>query len=1042
MQGTKEGNRNRDALTRNAQVDTSNTNALVVQDVICGYDWSFQDEEELTKFALMVHTSSLDSKKKDNLKLKLEKFETSSKNLTKLIDSQISATDKTGFGYDGHVNKSEVLNNVVDTCESVGDDNQVNDRFKKSEGYHAVPPPYTGNYMPPRADLSFARLDDSVFKFKDWESDSKDENVFESKEVKKTVKPSLEKIEFVNARNITVENENKAEKPNKFSQSPRIVSAAEGNKNNAVKSSACWIWRPKGNVIDHISKDSGSYTFKRFNYIDPQGRLKHMTGNKSYLIDYQEINGRFVTFGENAKGGIENQMDHKVKIIRCDNGIEFKNRIMNEVCKMKGIWREFSIARTPQQNGVAKRKNRTLIDAARTMLADFKLQTTFWAEAVNTACYVQNRDSGIFSSAYDDEVEGVEADFNNLELTTVKVWRLVDLPKRKHAIRTKWVYRKKKDERGIVVRNKARLVAQGYTQQEGIDYDKVFAPVARIEAIRFTRYKKPYMVFIKLLNPDDIIFGSTKKSLCIEFEGLMHKKFQISSMGELTFFLGLQVMQKDDRIFISQDKYVADILKKFDFSSVNIASKPIETNNALLKDEEAKDEIHNRRLSISQKEIDIMAIDGISDEFKVKTGSEQKLVLNGCMDGNDTTAHHEIQVSAVGLTYYRDLQLQDAEGTACLPNDTIFEELARMRIITPLFETIMVQAPEEVSKGSEVPTDTHHTPIVTQPSSSQPQKKQKSRKKQRKEIEVPHTEPQTEKSIPTTSNDPLPCGEDRMQLAELMNLCTNLQKQVLDLEKAKTAQVKETADLKKRVKKLERKKKSSTSSLKRLWKGRMNEEDMFRVDDLDGDEVIVDATTGEEVKHSTQVAEKDVSTVDPVITAGQTLIEIKTAKPKARGVIVQDPSELRTTSSSQPSQLPQSKYKGKGIMVEPEKPLKKDQIAIDEEVARKHEAQMKAKMEEEERIAREKDEANITNMVYYLLVEKMYPFTKNILHHIWNDVRLQVDYEVEMAYDLLRFIRRQINKDIYLHEEFGYIPLMKTKLLIKKLKDSEGEHQV
>ncbi|GKA90511.1 putative ribonuclease H-like domain-containing protein [Tanacetum coccineum] len=88
---------------------------------------------------------------------------------------------------------------------------------------------------------------------------------------------------------------------------------------------------------------------------------------------------------------IENVVDKKVKIIRCDNGTEFKNRVMSEVCKQKGIKREFSVARTPQQNGVAERRNRTLIKVARTMLADSKLPTTFWVEAVNTACYVQNR---------------------------------------------------------------------------------------------------------------------------------------------------------------------------------------------------------------------------------------------------------------------------------------------------------------------------------------------------------------------------------------------------------------------------------------------------------------------------------------------------------------------------------------------------------------------------------------------------------------------------------------------------------------------------
>nr|GEY18534.1 hypothetical protein [Tanacetum cinerariifolium] len=88
---------------------------------------------------------------------------------------------------------------------------------------------------------------------------------------------------------------------------------------------------------------------------------------------------------------IETQLNHKVKIIRCDNGTEFKNYEMNQFCEIKGIKREFSNARTPQKNGVAKRKHRTLIEAARTMLEDSLLPIPFWAEAVNTACYVQNR---------------------------------------------------------------------------------------------------------------------------------------------------------------------------------------------------------------------------------------------------------------------------------------------------------------------------------------------------------------------------------------------------------------------------------------------------------------------------------------------------------------------------------------------------------------------------------------------------------------------------------------------------------------------------
>ncbi|GJV30729.1 uncharacterized mitochondrial protein-like protein [Tanacetum coccineum] len=533
----------------------------------------------------------------------------------------------------------------------------------------------------------------------------------------------------------------------------------------------------KGNP-QHALKDQG---------IVDSGCSRHITGNKAYISYYQEIDGGFIAFGGSPKGGIKNQINHRVKIIRSDNGTEFKNSEMNQFCQMKGIKREFSVARTPQQNGVAERKNRTLIEAARNMLADSLLPTIFWAEAVNTACYVQNRvlvtkpqnktpyelligrspnldfmrsfgcpvtilntldhlgifegktdegflvgysvnkwifdidsltksmnyepvitrnqtndnagiktdvnsgqdgqkkasdheyillpfmpvnsplysstqssydkdadevpdkgdeETGIFDDVYDDREVGAEADTNNLELSTVvshipttrvhkdhpkeqiigdlnsvtqtrrminfskenalvsyinkqrrtnhkdyqnclfacflsqinpnnviqaltgpswieamqeellqfklqKVWTLVDLPNGKRVIGTKWVFRNKKDERGIVV----------------------------------------YV--------DDIIFGSTKKSLCVEFEQMMHKRFQMSSIGELTFFLGLQVKQKDDGIFINQDKYVADILKKFDFSSVKTASTPMEPNKALIKDAESKDvDVHLYRSMI------------------------------------------------------------------------------------------------------------------------------------------------------------------------------------------------------------------------------------------------------------------------------------------------------------------------------------------------------------------------------------------------------------------------------------------------------------
>ncbi|GJY84442.1 putative ribonuclease H-like domain-containing protein [Tanacetum coccineum] len=237
------------------------------------------------------------------------------------------------------------------------------------------------------------------------------------------------------------------------------------------------------------------------------------------------------------------------------------------------------------------------------------------------------------------------------------------------------VFRNKKDERGIVIGNKARLVAQGHKQEEGIDYEEVFAPVARIEAIRlflayasfmgflvyqmdvkstflygtikeevyvtqppgfkdpnhpdkvykvvkalyglhqaprawyetlanyllgnrFKRGKIDQTLFIKKQKGDillvqayvdDIIFGSTNKELCTALEKLMKDKFQMSSMGELTFFLGLQVTHKEDGIFISQDKHVAEILKKFNYTDVKSASTLVDLEKPLVKDGDADD---------------------------------------------------------------------------------------------------------------------------------------------------------------------------------------------------------------------------------------------------------------------------------------------------------------------------------------------------------------------------------------------------------------------------------------------------------------------
>nr|GFA82278.1 copia protein [Tanacetum cinerariifolium] len=177
-----------------------------------------------------------------------------------------------------------------------------------------------------------------------------------------------------------------------------------------------------------------------------------------------------------------------------------------------------------------------------------------------------------------------------------QVWKLVPLPDRKIAIGTKWILKNKRDARGIVVLNKAGLVAQGHRQEEGIDYDEVFAPHhyrrGTIDKTLFLKKDSRHIILVRVY-VDDIIFGSTNKAWCDEFEVLMKGEFKMSAMGELTFFLGLQVKQLPDGIFISQDKYVKDMLKKFNMKSMRTATTPYEVPKHKSNDE--PDDVVNQR---------------------------------------------------------------------------------------------------------------------------------------------------------------------------------------------------------------------------------------------------------------------------------------------------------------------------------------------------------------------------------------------------------------------------------------------------------------
>nr|GEY27192.1 hypothetical protein [Tanacetum cinerariifolium] len=544
--------------------------------------------------------------------------------------------------------------------------------MRYAKGMHAVPLPMIGNYMPSGPDVE---IDYSQFTYGPKQTSADESN---SKYVEFTSSDSDSSVEITTSMPAPVDN------------APMIVYKPKEDPHKALKD--------KG-IVDSVCS-------------------RHMTGNKAHLADYQEFKGGSITFGGSndkitGKGKIKagrfswvnflksknettpilkdfirqakNQFNHKVKTIRSDNGTKFKNHDFIEFYGLKGIKRQYSNAKTPQQNRVAERKNRTVIEATRTMLADSFLPTTFWAELVNTVCYVLNRvlltkpqnktpyelltgrkpiisyirpfgchvtilntidqlgkfdgkfdsgflvgyslnskafrnqanksagpqeannsaesklqkttdyktckkpvsqveqifqeefeklrrqekeandafwkeathetqdvntnstnllnavsapvsDAGHLEALNDDEssyldypsmphLEDIYAspsvgiftdssyenkcvvtDFNN-SVTTMTV--SLTPTTRIHTIHPKTqilgdplsavqtrskvhknfeahalVYRNKKDERGVIVRNKARLVAQGHRQEEGIDYDEVFAPVARIEAIR------------------------------------------------------------------------------------------------------------------------------------------------------------------------------------------------------------------------------------------------------------------------------------------------------------------------------------------------------------------------------------------------------------------------------------------------------------------------------------------------------------------------------------------------------------------------------
>ncbi|GJZ27655.1 putative ribonuclease H-like domain-containing protein [Tanacetum coccineum] len=766
-------NKNKESSRRSVPVETSTFTALVSCDGLGGYDWSDQAEER-PNYALMAFSSSspdsekselmvlgeitirevkkkleIVQKEKDGIQLNVDKFEHASKSFNKFIECQIVDNCKKGLGY---------------------------------ENYNAIPPPYTGNFMPPTPDLSFTGLDEFVN-----EPVVENYKAMSSEEEPKIGNPQIDLqdqgvIDSGCSRHVTgnmsyhTDYEERDGGYVAFGGNPKggkIIEKVPLKLGSLVRDLPSKLFENDQTCVacQKRKQHRASCKSKIENSINLPLHLLHMDlfgpifvkslKKKMYCLvvtdDYSRFTWVFFLATNDETSvilksfitGIENLVDHKVKVIRSDNGTEFKNREMNQFCEMKGILRQFSVARTPQQNGVAERRNRILIaitptlrfmrpfwcpvtilntidhlgkfdgkvdkgsgpdwlfdidaltrimnyepivagtqsnDFAGTKASDNAGQARketepvkdyillpLWtadppysqdpksfhndgskpssddgrkvdedprkdseykdqekednvnstnnvntADNVNTVSSTVNvvgtnkvndvggktsielpcdpnmpalEDDSIFDFLRDDEDDGAVADMNNLDKTiqvspnsTIRIHK--DRPLNQvigdlQSTTQTGKMLKNLEEHGFV-----RRTQKGNSCIEGSKLDRGYA--GRASTIQVTR------IYV-----DDIIFGSTKKELCIAFEKLIHEKFQMSSMGELTFFLGLQVKQKKDSIFISQDKYVAKILKKFGFTEVKTASTPMGTQKPLLKDEDGEEvDVHMYRSMI------------------------------------------------------------------------------------------------------------------------------------------------------------------------------------------------------------------------------------------------------------------------------------------------------------------------------------------------------------------------------------------------------------------------------------------------------------
>nr|GEU38664.1 putative ribonuclease H-like domain-containing protein [Tanacetum cinerariifolium] len=411
----------------------------------CSYDWSFQAEEEPTNYALMAFSSSSSSSNNEVVFF--------SKACLKAYAQLHSQYDK--LTVDFCKSQFDVISYQTESDES-WPPSSLYDRFQPSDGYHAIPPSYTGTFMPPKPDLVFntalttVETDHSAFTIQlsltkpkqdfshtnrltapiieDWHVETsipadtpkpaspkptgngkrrnrkacfvckcldhliKDYDYHEKKMAKPTARNHSKPVSVTTVRPVS------AVVPKSKVTRPRHATPIVTKTNSPIRRHLTRSPSLKGSnslprvTVVQASVGNPQHALKDKLVID-SGCSRHMTGNMSYLSDLEELNSGYVAFVVLLKVLRENNMYNvhlKNNVPSGDLTCLFAKVTIDE----SNLWElktEFSVHRTPQQNGIAERKNRTLIEAARTMLTDSLLPILFWAEAVNTACYVQNR---------------------------------------------------------------------------------------------------------------------------------------------------------------------------------------------------------------------------------------------------------------------------------------------------------------------------------------------------------------------------------------------------------------------------------------------------------------------------------------------------------------------------------------------------------------------------------------------------------------------------------------------------------------------------